>query len=294
MKRFTPSAENERGIQWSDLQGPVILVSLQEKLQSGTGPATSDQYRCWPTMVSWPAVLQQRKMSVHSTRRPSARSYPGGPQVTVRSCRSGFTLTEMLLVLGVIVAFAGMTVPSVMKMFQQQKLTGGAEKVRGAIASARFRAIESGLIYQFCCEPNGTRFVVVPFEPDHMSAKTGGGSSGPVTLLGRASGTLPNGLKFSSISARTSTSSTLAANATAMTTSAAPSHKLPAGSFDGLPNAGDLASASWSPPVLFHPEGSANADIEIKVSDTKGQFVRLTVRAFTGAVSMDRVVAGGR
>lgn len=210
-------------------------------------------------------------------------------RVSDKNHRSGFTLVEMLLVLGVLVVFAGMTVPSVMRMFQQQKLTGAAERVRGAIASARFRAIESGLIYQFCFEPGGTRFVVVPFEPDHAVAKTGG-QTGPVTIQGRASGALPKGLTFSSISARTSTSSTLAVAPSTM--SVAPSHKLPAGSFQGLPNAGDLASASWSAPILFHPEGSANSDIELRISDTRGQYIRLNVRAFTGAVSMERVVSG--
>src|SRR5579872_4295131 len=90
------------------------------------------------------------------------------------SNRSGMTLVEMLLVVGVIAAFASMTVPSVMRMFNQQKLTASAERVREAIASARVRAIETGVIYQFCSEPNGAHFVVVPFEPDHAGSPSGG------------------------------------------------------------------------------------------------------------------------
>jgi type II secretory pathway pseudopilin PulG len=207
--------------------------------------------------------------------------------------RSGFTLTEVLLVLGVLVAFAGMTVPSVMRMFREQKLTGSAERVRAAIASARFRAIETGIIYQFCCETNGTRYIVVPFEPDHANAK--GGTAGPVTILGRTAGHLPKGLAFSSTSFRTmpnSSSGSSAPNTTPLTGS--PSHKLPPGALDGLPNASDMASANWSIPVLFHPEGSANADIEITISDSQAQHIKLHVRAFTGAVSMERLVAGKR
>ena len=212
--------------------------------------------------------------------------------------RNGFTLTEMLLVLGVLVAFAGMTVPSVMRMFRLQKLTGSAERVRAAIASARFRAIETGIIYQFCCETNGTRYVVVPFEPDHLNSQ--GGASGPVTILGRTAGHLPKGLSFSSVtlratpvsSASSSSSNTSASMVTPLTGSA--SHKLPPGALDGLPNAADMASANWSIPVLFHPEGSANADIQITISDPKSQHVDLHVRAFTGAVTMERPVAGKR
>lgn len=205
--------------------------------------------------------------------------------------RKAFTLVEILLVLGVLVVFAGMTVPSVMRMFSEQKITGSAERVREAIASARFRAIESGIIYQFCCEANGTRYVVVPFEPDHVNAN--GGQGGPVTLLSRAAGSLPKGLVFSSTMMK-SLSNSSAANSTTSPAMGSPSHKLPPGSLDGLPKASDLAGANWSMPVLFHPEGSANADMEITISDPKSQHIKLHVRAFTGAVSMDRLATGKR
>ena len=206
--------------------------------------------------------------------------------------RHGFTLLEVMLVLGILAVFAGVTVPSVMRMFGQQKLTGSAERVRSAIASTRIRAIESGIIYQFCCETNGSRYVVVPFEPDHANSQQGGGAS----LLSRAAGRLPAGIVFSSINIRTSntpaTSGSSAAPANTMPTVG--SHKLMPGSLDGLPNAGDLAGANWSTPVLFHPDGSANADLEIMVTDPKMQHIKLRVRAFTGAVSMERLAAGKR
>jgi prepilin-type N-terminal cleavage/methylation domain-containing protein len=200
--------------------------------------------------------------------------------------RSGFTLLEVMLVLGVLAVLAGMTVPSVMRMFGQQKLTASAERVRSAIASTRFRAIESGIIYQFCCETNGSRYVVVPFEPDHVNSQAGGQAGGG--LLSRAAGRLPAGVVFSSVNFR----STIAPSVTPAT--AGSSHKLMPGALDGLPNAGDLAGANWSTPVLFHPDGSANADLEITVSDPKMQHIKLRVRAFTGAVSIERLVAGKR
>ena len=215
--------------------------------------------------------------------------------------RSGFTLVEMLLVLGVFIVFAGITIPSVMRMFGQQKLTHAAERVRESVASARFRAIDTGLIYQFCCESGGSRFVVVPFEPDHP-VTGGSGPAAPVTLQGRSWGQLPQGIVFSSVglnsalpSTSTPTSSTPTTSTRATTTlSTAPTHKLAAGALDGLPNAGELAAANWSAPILFHPEGTANADLEITVSDSKSQQIKLRVRAFTGAVSMERLAVGKR
>ncbi len=207
--------------------------------------------------------------------------------------RSGFTLLEVLLVLGVLAVFAGMTVPSVMRMFGQQKLTGSAERVRSAIASTRIRAIESGIIYQFCCETNGSRYVVVPFEPDHANSQAGG-QGGGATLLSRAAGRLPAGIVFSSVNFRVAGSTAGAPAAPAATAAAGSSHKLMPGALDGLPNAGDLAGANWSTPVLFHPDGAANADLEITVTDPKMQHIKLRIRAFTGAVSMERLVAGKR
>jgi hypothetical protein len=207
----------------------------------------------------------------------------------------------MLLVLGVFIVFAGITIPSVMRMFGQQKLTHAAERVRESVASARFRAIDTGLIYQFCCESGGSRFVVVPFEPDHP-VTGGSGPAAPVTLQGRSWGQLPKGIVFSSVglnsalpSTSTPTSSTPTTSTRATTTlSTAPTHKLAAGALDGLPNAGELAAANWSAPILFHPEGTANADLEITVSDSKSQQIKLRVRAFTGAVSMERLAVGKR
>ena len=205
--------------------------------------------------------------------------------------RSGFTLLEVMLVLGVLAIFAGMTVPSVMRMFGQQKLTGAAERVRSAIASTRIRAIESGIIYQFCSETNGSRYVVVPFEPDHANSQAGG-QGGAATLLSRAAGRLPAGIVFSSVNFRSSAAP--AATTATATAGAGASHKLMPGTLDGLPNASELAGANWSTPVLFHPDGSASADLEITVSDPKMQHIKLRVRAFTGAVSIERLVAGKR
>ena len=210
-----------------------------------------------------------------------------GSQPHFSGIRNGFTLLEVMLVLGVLAIFAGMTVPSVMRMFGQQKLTGAAERVRSAIASTRIRAIESGIIYQFCSETNGGRYVVVPFEPDHANSQAGG-QGGAATLLSRAAGRLPAGIVFSSVSFRSSGASA------ATTAVAGASHKLMPGSLDGLPNASELAGANWSTPVLFHPDGSASADLEITVSDPKMQHIKLGVRAFTGAVSIERLVAGKR
>ena len=183
-----------------------------------------------------------------------------------------------MLVLGVIAVFASMTFPSSMRMFGQQKLTESAERVRSAIANTRIRAIDTGLIYQFCCEANGSRYVAVPFEPDHANSQAGN-QSGPVNIAGRAAGHLPNGITFRST----------VLNASGNTAPAQGVQKLSTIALEGLPNAGDLANANWSTPILFNPDGAASADAEITVGDLRSQIVKLHIRAFTGAVSMQRL-----
>lgn len=183
--------------------------------------------------------------------------------------RSGFTLLEMLLVLGVIALFVAMAVPSVLRMFHQQKLNESGESVRAAAASARVRAIESGLVYQFCIEPGGRRFVVVPFEPDHSNTGTGAPVS-PASIVSRVAGQMHAGISFSSAMQSVPGSPSVSLSPQKISTVA----------LEGLPNASDLANVSWSTPILFHPDGSANMDVEIAISDLRSQQIKLRVRLY--------------
>lgn len=186
---------------------------------------------------------------------------------------------EMMLVLAVLAVFASLTVPSVVRMYRARRLAEAAEHVRLLASSARVRAIETGLIYQFCVETNGTHFVVAPFEPDHLNAGNVGQNGQPMSLASRASGTLPKGFTLTSAYPGTVTApGTVPAG-----------HKMAAGSLDGLPNSGELSNLNWSTPVLFNPDGAANSDTEITVADAFSEEIRIRVRAFTGAVTMGRL-----
>ena len=56
----------------------------------------------------------------------------------------------------------------------------------------------------------------------------------------------------------------------------------------GLPGSLELSSVSWSQPILFYPDGTA-VSAAFNVVDTKKQFVRISVRELTGAVSVDQI-----
>ncbi|MFN0050668.1 MAG: prepilin-type N-terminal cleavage/methylation domain-containing protein [Planctomycetales bacterium] len=187
-----------------------------------------------------------------------------------------FTLFEMLLVLAVLTVVAGLTYPSVSALFAHHQLQQGAEMVAIRFSSARVYAVETGLTYQFRFEPNGRRFLVVPFDPEPDSPSTGTASgatnsgSAPVSQRAmRKVGMLPSVCQFE-----------------AGSNVQDQGNPIPEDWLSGLPDAADYSGASWSAPILFHPDGTAaNAEVTIRNSKNK-QGVLLTLRGLTGAVAV--------
>ena len=260
----------------------------------GRGATNSLMFLTTGTLTRYRHLPLSRRRTLPAKRRRGISIGCPLPHPGLQGRRSGFTLFEIMLVLGILLAFAGMTLPSVMRIFGQRKLTEAAERVRTVAASARVRAIDSGLIYQFCCEFNGRHFVAVPFEADHLTAGAGGqqgagGQAPTVTRASRVWGQLPKGISFSSVTLGTLSNPTLPNS-----TMAGGSQKIAMSSLEGLPNAGDLANLNWSPPILYNLDGSASTDAHIVISDSRSQHITLHIRAFTGAVSLDRLGVGKR
>lgn len=209
-----------------------------------------------------------------SARRfPARRSFPpaGGPIVLrarsrlVRRC--GITLVEVLLALGLLLVISSITWPAIERTWQSQQLRRGAEQVRLDLMSARLRAVETGLAYQFRCEPQGGKYVFLPFE--QVVVESGGSASESAAPPVR-SGELPEGLVFS-VAAEGGGSSPLSADA-----------------LRDLPDASRLAAIAWSPPILFLPDGSA-LDSSFLIQDAKGRAFAVTVRGLTGGTSFSHV-----
>jgi prepilin-type N-terminal cleavage/methylation domain-containing protein len=197
---------------------------------------------------------------------------------TVR-CRA-FTLVEVLLAAGVLAVLAAVTVPSVVRIFRQTQMSEVVEQVRGQVAGARARAIESGLVYQFRFEPEGRGYLSIPFEREMevpSSTGTGTGGSTGVGQYSKFAGELPEGFQFVDCCAPTgSTAGPLSEEALA-----------------GLPNASALQGRSWSAPILFLAAGSASADAAFEITDRHQQAVRFEIRGLTGSVAVGRITGGG-
>ena len=220
-------------------------------------------------------MRSDRRTALPMSLRPvSRRVYSAG--------RRGFTMIELLLVLGVIAVIIAVAWPNVIRLTGQQRLLESGEKVRSLAASARIHAIESGLVYQFRYEPGGRRFVVIPFEREFESVSPDARGTGSSTGLGRfskASGLLPEGVSFTAPTLMGTTSGT---------PSASGGQKLSGDVFSGLPDAAKLEQASWSGPILFQSDGTGT-DVSFELVDRRNQRVTLTVRGVTGAVTVSRI-----
>ena len=196
------------------------------------------------------------------------------PRTDSASLNSGYTLIELLLAMAVLVVMAGIAWPVMQGQFQRYLLKNEVEKVRAKLAGTRIRAIDSGLIYQFLYEPGGRNFIVVPFEGVETEAEQVDAGEGG---LYRIAGSLSENVTFETPEDASTTSEDLS--------------DLGVISDDflmGLPGSLELSSVSWSQPILFYPDGTA-VSAAFNVVDTKKQFVRISVRELTGAVSVNAI-----
>jgi type II secretory pathway pseudopilin PulG len=219
-----------------------------------------------------------------ATLRASIPRHSGRP--------AAYTLLELLLVLAVILAVAGAVTPTVVERMGDYKLKRGSEMARSAISSARIHAIDLSSVYQFRFEAGGRRYLAIPTDTEALiTSQTGSAAaaSAPGALPSTAivSGQLPEDLSFQPV-----VIATLAPGATAAT-GVPPGGTDPAwtAAFAHVPNSGDYASASWSAPVLFRPDGSA-MEAAVNVVDKKGDGFQLRVRELTGEVTVTRLATG--
>lgn len=185
--------------------------------------------------------------------------------------RPGFTLLEMLLVLAVMIALISIVWPSIMRLYADHQLKQSVEEVRLRMASIRIKALDAGIIYQFRFEPDGTHFLVAPYEADDYGVDESQSDRGMDSSTFHFAGEMPEGLQF-----RAGTENLFG------------TERLPEDMLRQFPNSHDLSEVTWSPPLLFYSDGTAS-DAALEVVDAKHQMIRISVRGLTGAVKVSRV-----
>lgn len=205
-----------------------------------------------------------------------------------RRDRRGFTLFELLLVLGLMVLIGAIVVPSFSRTFENQRLRESADIVRTALARARIEAMKSGRTMLFRYEMGGNHYIMEPWVGADDYIEMGDisiGTIGPtLPSIDEQLNTNPQGNRTSlAVFGRT--------------------HELPEGiSFHSA--AQDLSvrdmvtqqqlgadtmlssEAQWSPPVLFYPDGSASQSVVRLVNSELNRFVLVRLRGLTGIASV--------
>jgi len=191
---------------------------------------------------------------------------PDSPQRAV----SGFSLFELLIVLAVIVTITAMAAPNLMDRVRNARVQEAAEGVREVLGNARRYAIDSGVDYHFRFEVNGHAVVAIPAELNPVLANSFSSdpedTRTPLEALIFGDEILLRARKDENPGAE----------------------QLESKAFDTLTEAGDLAQRTWSSPILFRFDGTAE-DRTFRVMDEDGRTSEVTVRGLTGAVRVSPV-----
>jgi type II secretory pathway pseudopilin PulG len=213
------------------------------------------------------------------------RSAPLG--AGVQRVRGGYTLLELLLVIGILMICAGAVTPSVMGMLASYHLKDGTQRVQSALAQTRVHAIDAPSTYQFRFEPGGRHFVAIPTDSDALAS--------PGLALSADGASLAQGMFEAGLLPETLSFQTLASSG------AAPeSTPLPAGNDPGwmaamarMPDSGEYAKCTWSEPICFRADGTGT-DAMFEIVDTNGSGYRITVREVTGEIFVHAIETEGR
>jgi prepilin-type N-terminal cleavage/methylation domain-containing protein len=176
--------------------------------------------------------------------------------------RRGYTFVEILLVLTLLAVIAGLAFPSVLRFRNEQAIKDAAERVRSELDRTRFRAIDSGIAYQFRYETGGRRFIAIPAEREALT------SSSPTiaqpTPRNAYAGEIAEGLTFEPQADAPRVGELVQGDWLA-----------------GVADAADLQQARWSPAILYRADGTAT-NAEFRVRDEDQRFIEFKVRELTG------------
>jgi len=180
----------------------------------------------------------------------------------------GFTLLEVLLVLTLLIVLTAVSWPALDRLIARQGIERAVSDVQLLLTSARVRATDSGVTYQFRYEVGGRRYLLIPSSAAELvaAAETPGADIMTVSAAAwKRTGQLPEHVSFGIAGEQDVTDDPIAPEL-----------------LSGLLNSDELSRASWGPAVLFHPDGTAS-DSTFIISDDGDESITITVRGLTGA-----------
>ena len=185
-------------------------------------------------------------------------------QANHQIARGGFTLSEMLFVLSVLVAVTALSQPALREALSDSRLRAAAKQVRVELAKTRLKAMKSGIALQFRYKLGNSRFEIAPNSPAEESDRATAhgdrdrqraGATNPAAdeIVGQD---LPQGISFE-----------VDEQAEVQAASASV-----------------VGEDGWSDPIVFYPNGrTENAHIRLK--GDHHAFVEVLLRGLTGVAT---------
>ena len=197
--------------------------------------------------------------------------------------RSAYTLLEVLLVMALLVALAGMAVPVMYGPLENHRLRRSADIIRTEWTKARVRAMESGQTYVFRYVPSGTQYAVLPLssQEDYVEASLAALSgtesappgAAPLPLGNPAEGTSAEGTRLSELPESVS----FASSETVVDLR---------GELLAAQDTSEMAGdAQWSSPIYFYPDGTTST-ARLVLGNQRQRYVVLTLRGLTGMIQV--------
>lgn len=184
--------------------------------------------------------------------------------------RQGFTLCEMLVVLGLLVGVTALAQPVLSGALSDSRLRSGAKLVRVELAKARLRAMKTGIAQQFRHELGKNRFEVAPLTSDQ------GDDAGSFARDNRG---------------RRATAAT--SEAPVAEGESVLELQLPSGvSFDEGDALAETTEAfsedGWSAPIVFYPNGQTK-NAHLRLAGDGNTYIEVSLRGLTGVATAGRL-----
>lgn len=244
-------------------------------------------------LVTMRAIFPLRKVP-----RRNRRELPRPALLARRSGNRGFTLLEIIIVLGLVVIVTGLALTTIQKPIAGRRLQLAADKIRAEWLRARNRAMASGQIYCFSCELGGRGYVIQPWSETGADGASGGDSLPPLessapgdgfspseTLppLSPATGLqstkqLPERINFADLQVTDGDlSGTFSQDIGGMGFLGS------AGSPGDLTVSGSSLTAPTGSTIFFFPDGSTSSAV-VTLENEYGRRIDISLRGLTGAV----------
>jgi Tfp pilus assembly protein FimT len=213
---------------------------------------------------------------------------------TRASKRSAFTLFELLLVLALLVAVAGIAIPTFESMIGSRRLGQSIDKLQNEIMAGRVTAMRTGQAQVIRMTLQGQDYSIAPWLGGSEAQDASAGAtvmqsgqiiqtqpaSGGAALASEASGStkqLSEGVQFSAVETLVDSRNALAIEQAGGTVPT-----------DVGSSQGD--GSGLSSPLLLYPDGSCTT-AQIILADSKGRRMAIQLRGVTGQLKILRLAS---